>query len=541
MTTSSVTGRWWSPVGQVGNAAVSHIDLSPHPDREAEAFSWLDEEERARACRFVSAGPRRGFALCRAALRALLCDELRCSNERLAFGATEHGKPFAIVQGLPARIGFNVSHSGKHGLIALAPEGRLGVDVEECVPHRNLDTLIETVFTPDERAELALIEGEDRHRAFFRLWTVKEALVKAEGTGLSLDPSLFEVPPAMRRGARSAVFAFPQTPSVRWRVESFDGDDFVAAVRSRTGPGDLMRPREAVWELPEPLSVHEVRVDDETVITVRRHGNPDGPRLIMSHGNGLAIDLYYPFWSLLTGDFDIIVHDLRNHGWNKISSLEGHHIPTLAADHDRILEAVNLRYGEKPTTGVFHSVSALVSLLSLARGSGYSALVLFDPPLCKPGRGYEDFDIVAANTAALARRRTEHFHSMNQLVEVLPLSPLYRRVLPGVFDLVARTTLRRSDDGEGYQLRCPREYEARMIEYAGVYAMGVDFDSLRCPVKVIGADPTLPFSYLPTLDLSDIESIGYDFLPDATHFLQLEQPDECVETMLAFLHEVGAV
>ncbi len=302
-----------------------------------------------------------------------------------------------------------------------------------------------------------------------------------------------------------------------------------------------MQPREAVWELPEPLSVYEVRVDDETVITVRRHGNPDGPRLILSHGNGLAIDLYYPFWSLLTGDFDVIVHDLRNHGWNKITSLEGHHIPTLAADHDRILEAVNLRYGEKPTVGVFHSVSALVSLLSLARGSGYSALVLFDPPLCKPGRGYEDFDIVAANTAALARRRTEHFRSMEQLIEVLPISPLYRRVLPGVFDLVARTTLRSSDDGEGYQLRCPREYEARMIEYAGVYAMGVDFDSLRCPVKVIGADPTLPFSYLPTLDLSDIQSIGYDFLPDATHFLQLEQPAECVETMLTFLDEVGVV
>ncbi len=302
-----------------------------------------------------------------------------------------------------------------------------------------------------------------------------------------------------------------------------------------------MQPREAVWELPEPLSVHEVRVDDETVITVRRHGNPDGPRLILSHGNGLAIDLYYPFWSLLTGDFDIIVHDLRNHGWNKITSLEGHHIPTLAADHDRILEAVNLHFGEKPTVGVFHSVSALVSLLSLARGSGYSALVLFDPPLCKPGRGYEDFDIVAANTAALARRRTERFRSMEQLMEVLPISPLYRRVVPGVFDLVARTTLRESDDGEGYQLRCPREYEARMIEYAGVYAMGVDFDSLRCPVKVIGADPTLPFSYLPTLDLSDIQSIGYDFLPDATHFLQLEQPAECVETMLAFLDEVGVV
>ena len=71
---------------------------------------------------------------------------------------------------------------------------------------------------------------------------------------------------------------------------------------------------ETVWELPEPLSTHDVRVDDDTVITLRRHGNPQGPRLVMSHGNGLAIDLYYPFWSLLADDFDLIIYDLRNHG-----------------------------------------------------------------------------------------------------------------------------------------------------------------------------------------------------------------------------------
>ena len=236
MTTSSVTGRWWSPVGQVGSAVVSHVDLSPHPAREAEAFSWLDAEERERARRFIGTGPRRRFTLCRAALRALLCDEIRCRNDQLTLGAAEHGKPFAIVQGTPARVSFNVSHSGKHGLIAVASEGRLGVDVEERTSHRNMETLIEAVFTPDERTELALIEGEDRHRAFFRLWTVKEALVKAEGTGLSLDPSLFEVPPAMRRGARSAVLALPRTPSVRWRVESFDGDAFVAAIAHELDP-----------------------------------------------------------------------------------------------------------------------------------------------------------------------------------------------------------------------------------------------------------------------------------------------------------------
>ena len=70
--------------------------------------------------------------------------------------------------------------------------------------------------------------------------------------------------------------------------------------------------------------------------------------------------------------------------------------------------------------------------------------------------------------------------------------------------------------------------------------MLVDFQSLLCPTKVIGADPTLPFSYLPSLDLSDVFTVDYDFLPDATHFLLLEQPQECVKTMLEFIEPILA-
>ena len=125
--------------------------------------------------------------------------------------------------------------------------------------------------------------------------------------------------------------------------------------------------------MPEPLSVHEVAVDAETTIQVRRHGNPDGPRLVLSHGNGMAIDLYYPFWSLLLDDFDLVMYDLRNHGWNRVSSLADHNVPTLISDHDLILEAIGREWGEKAQVGVFHSVSALVTLLSPTRGRRYSA------------------------------------------------------------------------------------------------------------------------------------------------------------------------
>lgn len=292
---------------------------------------------------------------------------------------------------------------------------------------------------------------------------------------------------------------------------------------------------DAIWVLPEPISVQDVQVDQYTTIRLRRHGNPSGPRLVLSHGNGLAIDLYYPFWSLLAHDFDLVMFDLRNHGWNEVGRLEDHTIPTLVRDHDVVVDAIDEYFGKKPKVGVFHSVSGLTTLLSPRKGSGFSARVLYDPPLCKPGRSYADFEAAATHTSKLVRQRAHRFKSPRELAEILPFTPSFQRVVPGVTDLFAESTLRQGEDGEGYVLRCPREYEAQIVEYAGIYAVLVDFATYVCPTKVIGADPLLPYSYLPTLELSDTLHVDYDFLPEATHFLQLEQPEECVAALREFV------
>ena len=77
------------------------------------------------------------------------------------------------------------------------------------------------------------------------------------------------------------------------------------------------------------------------------------------------------------------------------------------------------------------------------------------------------------------------------------------------------------------------------MEYGRLYGVFVDFAAIACPIKVLGADPTLPFAYLPTLDLGDIREVDYDFLPDATHFLPLEQPEACAAALREFLAEHG--
>ena len=144
--------------------------------------------------------------------------------------ATEFGKPYAVVDSASTDMSFNVSHSGWHGLIAVAKRGRLGVDVEERVYRQDFVELGNSVFSQSERAEIAFAQGDDQIRKFFVLWTIKEAPTKALGTGLSLDLSQAEIPRVMRLGQRTALFQFPNLPGVRWRLDDLASGSFAGAL-----------------------------------------------------------------------------------------------------------------------------------------------------------------------------------------------------------------------------------------------------------------------------------------------------------------------
>ena len=231
-----LAGDWWQPFARIGHVAVVHVDLAPDGRRESDALAWLDPDERARWQRFRHERARYRYALCRASLRSVLCRALTCPDKSLAFREADHGKPFATVGGRPAPIGFNVSHSGDHGLIAVTRSGRVGVDVEQRLPRRNLETLIAGVFGPNEQAELAELHGARKLHAFFTLWTIKEALSKAHGKGLSMDVSGFEAPPPMRAGERRGLFRFPHSPETLWQVDDIGADAFAAAVAHELPP-----------------------------------------------------------------------------------------------------------------------------------------------------------------------------------------------------------------------------------------------------------------------------------------------------------------
>ena len=90
-----------------------------------------------------------------------------------------HGRPAFRDPLLPE---FSISHSGDWLWLAIG-ESSIGLDVEQHRPRRNLSKLMNHVLSP---LELAWVSSQDDElRAFYRLWTLREAVLKASGRGLA--------------------------------------------------------------------------------------------------------------------------------------------------------------------------------------------------------------------------------------------------------------------------------------------------------------------------------------------------------------------
>ena len=294
-------------------------------------------------------------------------------------------------------------------------------------------------------------------------------------------------------------------------------------------------PSQEPFVVPEPSATVEVPLAGGGAIVLRRHGEPRDNRILLSHGNGLAADLYYPLWSRFLPDFEVVLFDCRNHGWNLVGDLAHHNPRVFALDIDEVIApAVDRHFGEKPTVGLFHSLSALVCLILPSKGAWFSGLILFDPPVCRPGASQLQFDAHAEQTAHQMRIRAEVFPTREAYTSLLGISPALRQVDPRLLPLMAETTLRPRTH-VGFGLRCPAAYEAQALKFMSAYAALADIEGMKCPVKVIGSDPTVPSSYLPSFDINLVTAVDYDFIPEVGHLAPLEAPEKCHALTMDFL------
>ena len=182
---------------------VARLDAGADETRSLE--SCLSSAERARAAKFKFERDRRRFIVARARLREELAARLGVSARQVEFAYGDNGKPRLANQALQ----FSVSHCDDVALFAFSPDAEVGVDIEAIRPVREADAIAVQFFSPLEHAGYAALAPRDRLLGFFRVWTRKEAYVKALGVGFSMALERFDLSVAPRGWRLHSFFPLP--------------------------------------------------------------------------------------------------------------------------------------------------------------------------------------------------------------------------------------------------------------------------------------------------------------------------------------------
>lgn len=151
----------------------------------ADGETYLSEEEKYRAAQFRFAVHRERFLGARFALRYILSLYLNVAPESIQFNKSSHGKPY--IESPKTNVQFNISHADEFAVFAITLDHAIGVDIEKMRDRASQD-IAARFFTYEENAALKRAPRDAKLATFYRLWSRKEAIIKALGKGISSLP-----------------------------------------------------------------------------------------------------------------------------------------------------------------------------------------------------------------------------------------------------------------------------------------------------------------------------------------------------------------
>lgn len=193
----------------------------PNASRQA----WLSSGERERAARYAFEHDRRRYVAARCALRERLAADTGLSPDRLRIVADAFEKPRLLGR---TDCQFNLSRREDWALLGISRAGEIGVDFELLHAVDKVDALAQAHFSAAEFDAFRGLVPESKDKVFLRVWTRKEACLKALGTGLRIEPRTLEV--GLGEGVARLSIALPAgVASVEVRTVD-SGPDSVAAL-----------------------------------------------------------------------------------------------------------------------------------------------------------------------------------------------------------------------------------------------------------------------------------------------------------------------
>jgi 4'-phosphopantetheinyl transferase len=166
-----------------GSAEIWYAWVGDHV-RDIDRFSkdLLSDQEQEHLTGYRVRDAAERYVVTRSLVRAVLSERLAISPRDIRVSRTDTGKP-VITEGLH----FNVSHSGDLILMAISEDRAIGVDIERKREVQRVDALLRRWLSEEEQSAYASLHdrGASASEAFLRLWSLKEARLKALGVGIS--------------------------------------------------------------------------------------------------------------------------------------------------------------------------------------------------------------------------------------------------------------------------------------------------------------------------------------------------------------------
>lgn len=162
---------------------------------QAECLPWLSEKELLRYQRYQFASSKQEYLAGQMLIRTVLSEYVDVAPSDWEIAQFENGKPFIVMPELAEPIHFNLSHSGDRLILAVSRHAWTGVDIESIKAKRRIEQIAVRHFSSAELEQLSSLGEDEKLLRFYEFWTLKEAYIKARGTGLkqSLQSFGFEL------------------------------------------------------------------------------------------------------------------------------------------------------------------------------------------------------------------------------------------------------------------------------------------------------------------------------------------------------------
>lgn len=201
--------------GPDARVSVRWLRTERFDDANVAARAWADlgAEERAFLGLVRPRAARRDRLAAHALARRMLAKRALCRARDVTLRTAQLGRPEFVPAPGARPMDFSIATSAGLAVCAVSVGCGVGADVE-CVDRVGPDPMAVAaqVCSPVELRQLLTLPARRRRAHFLRLWTLKEAVLKATGLGLSVPPAELTVDPVLRFGD-----ALPDDPA-RWRL-----------------------------------------------------------------------------------------------------------------------------------------------------------------------------------------------------------------------------------------------------------------------------------------------------------------------------------